>query len=70
MSLGTNKTKLVAVTKELTLKWEQTKEYWRDAKSQEFEQKYIEELKASVDRAVTVLDQLDKLVTKVRSDCE
>jgi len=39
-------------------------------KCQEFEQKYMEELFASVDRAATVIEQLDKLLTKVRTDCE
>lgn len=62
--------RMSAITKELWLQWEQTKEYWRDAKSQEFEHKYLDELFASVDKAVTVIDQLDKLTTKIRSDCE
>lgn len=30
----------------------------------------MEELLASVDRAVTVIEQLDKLATKIRKDCE
>jgi len=62
--------RMSAITKELWLQWEQTKEYWRDAKSQEFEHKYLDELFTSVDKAVTVIDQLDKLTTKIRSDCE
>ena len=32
--------------------------------------KYMEELLASVDRTVTVIEQLDKLLTKIRKDCE
>ena len=62
--------KLTAITRELWAQWHQTKEHWKDAKCQEFEQKYIDELLHSVDRTVTVIDQLDKLVTKVRNDCE
>jgi len=62
--------KLRALTQQLSLQWEQTKEYWRDAKCQEFEQKYMQELLAGVDRAVTVIEQLDKLEKKIRSDCE
>ena len=65
-----NGSKLMAITTQLSNQWQQTKEYWRDAKSQEFERQYIEELLASVDKAVTVMEQLDKLVTKIRSDCE
>jgi len=65
-----NGLKLAAITKELSYQWQQTKEYWNDAKSQEFEQKYLEELLSSVDRAVAVIDELDKLVGKIRNDCE
>jgi hypothetical protein len=70
MSLGASKQRITAITKELLLKWDQTKEYWQDAKSHEFENKYMAELTSGVDKAVTVIDQLDKLVAKVRSDCE
>ena len=62
--------RLSGITKELRAQWQDTKNYWKDAKSQEFERKYMEELLASVDRAVNVIDQLDKLVTKIRKDCE
>ena len=62
--------RLAGLTKELRAQWQDTKNYWKAAKSQEFERKYMEELLASVDRAVNVIDQLDKLVTKIRKDCE
>lgn len=62
--------RLEALTKDLKVQWFQTKEYWSDAKSQEFEHKYLEELFASVDRAVLVIDQLDKLILKIKKDCE
>jgi hypothetical protein len=62
--------RLAGITKELRAQWQDTKSYWKDAKSLEFEHRYMEELLASVDRAVTVIEQLDKLITKVRSDCE
>ena len=42
----------------------------QDTKSQEFEHKYIAELLAGVDRAVAIFDELDKLIAKVRNDCE
>ena len=65
-----NGAKLVALTKALSQQWQQTKDCWKDAKCEEFERKYMQELMASVDRAVTVMGQLDKLVTKIRKDCE
>ena len=62
--------KLTAITRELWGQWQQTRTSWKDARAVEFERKYLEELLASVDRTVTVMEQLDKLITKVRKDCE
>jgi hypothetical protein len=62
--------KVTALTRDLANKWEHTKNYWRDAKAEEFERQYIEELLSSVDKAATVMEQLDKLIGKIRHDCE
>ena len=62
--------RLSGITKELRAQWLDTKSYWKDAKSLEFERRYMEELLASVERTVTVIEQLDKLITKIRKDCE
>mgnify|MGYP001769894653 CR=1 FL=1 len=62
--------RLSGITKELRAQWQDTKSYWRDDRCQQFEHKYLEELFASVDRAVTVMEQLDKLLTKIKQDCE
>jgi phage shock protein A len=70
MSMISSKARLGAATKELSTKWQETKEHWHDAKSQEFERKYLEDLQTSVDTAAGVMDQLDKLINKIRSDCE
>ena len=70
VSLSSNKTQLSAITRELLLHWKETKEVWRDAKSAEFERQYLEELFDGVDTAVGVMDQLEKILNKLRSDCE
>lgn len=70
MSLNASKSRLVAVTKELSLQWDETKHHWKDAKSQEFEHRYLEELFLNVDRAVTAIEKLNGLLNQVRSDCE
>jgi hypothetical protein len=70
MNLSGSKSRLMGATKELALKWDETKNYWRDAKSAEFEHRYLEELFADVDRTVTIIDKLEELLKKVRSDCE
>jgi hypothetical protein len=62
--------RVAALTKELWLQWQRTREDWADAKSQEFEHKYLQELNAAVDKTVTVAEELDKLMNKIRNDCE
>ena len=52
------------------MQWQQTKERWMDAKSLDFEHKYMDDLITSADAAMEVIDQLDKLINKIRSDCE
>ena len=70
MSASGSKSRLLGASKELALKWEETKDCWRDEKSAEFERKYLQELFVAVNRAVGVMEKLDELLKKVRSDCE
>jgi hypothetical protein len=70
MNLSGHKGRLVGLTRDVTLRWAETKNYWRDAKSEEFERQYMAELSASVGRAVLIVEKLDELLKKVRSDCE
>jgi len=70
MSLSGSRSRLSAISKELAIRWRETKNYWRDSKSQEFEQRYMDELLARVDKTVTVIEKLDKLIEQVRRDCE
>jgi hypothetical protein len=70
MNLGANSARLAALTKDLLLKWDETRNYWKDARSREFEQKYIEEIRARVDTAAATIEKLDELLTRVRNDCE
>jgi hypothetical protein len=65
-----NGSKLMALSRLLSAQWQQTKEYWQDTKSLEFERKYMDELMAAVDKGMTVMEQVDKLINKIRSDCE
>jgi hypothetical protein len=70
MSLSGSKSRLASVTRELSQQWQQTRNYWRDAKSREFEARYLQDLFISVDKTVTVIEKLDELLKKVRDDCE
>jgi len=65
-----SKNRLMGLTKELRAEWEQTRQYWNDAKSREFEKRFLEELMAGVNLAVTNIYALERVISQVRSDCE
>jgi hypothetical protein len=69
MSVSGNQGRLVGLTRDISLEWAETKNYWRDVKSEEFERRFMAELSAHVNRAIIVLEQMDELLKKVRSDC-
>ena len=70
MSLNASKSRLDSISKELFVQWEQTKNYWRDQKAIEFEQKYLDELFRLGDKTILIIEKLDEILKKVRSDCE
>ncbi len=70
MSLSGSRSRLAAISKELSLRWLETKYYWKDSKSQEFEHRFMDDLLARVDKTVTVVEKLDQLLSQVRKDCE
>ena len=70
MSVKASAGNLGQAVKELMFEWDQVKSYWNDVKSREFEHKFLEDLPANVVRTVAVMQELDVLLNKVRSDCE
>lgn len=68
--MNANGTRLSGTTKELWNHWQQTKSDWRDLKSQEFEQKFLSDLLGTVDKTVAVIEDLDKLITRIKKECE
>ena len=61
---------LAQVAKDLSHEWQEAKGRWRDAKAGEFERKYLDELPSLVARSREAMEELDRLLRKVRSDCE
>jgi hypothetical protein len=70
MNLHGNKAVLSGATKELLLRWDETKHAWHDGKSREFEERYLRELLTRVDQATTLIDKLDEVLQKVHKDCD
>jgi hypothetical protein len=70
MSLAANKARLGEMTKDLLARWHDTQEQWRDARAVDFETRYLRELKSDVDKAMGAMNELEKVLSKMRSDCE
>lgn len=70
MSVHGSRARLLALTKDLQGRWEVTKDSWSDAKAREFEEHYLGELLAGVNRAVADLENLDRLLHQIHADCE
>jgi hypothetical protein len=69
MNLAANKSALSALTRELLMRWEQTGDAWQDRKHDEFESLYMDKLSAGLNRTVAAVEEMDKLLTKIRRDC-
>jgi hypothetical protein len=70
MSLHANKSRLTALTKNISLRWAETQEHWRDAKGEEFDRRFMQELLPSVNKAATAIEKLEEIFKKIRTECE
>ena len=70
MSMVSNRTRLATLTKILANQWHTTKEHWQDKQALKFEKEYIDGLLHSVTNTIEIIDKLDKLITRVKKDCE
>jgi hypothetical protein len=68
--MNANGSRLSGITRDLRGHWQQTKAYWRDARAKDFEDRYLAELYSTVDKTVEVIEQLDKLLLRIKKDCE
>jgi hypothetical protein len=70
MNLSGHKSRIAGLTKEISLRWADTKNHWRDAKSAEFEQRFMQELFPRVNQAAASVEKLEELFKRIRKDCE
>jgi hypothetical protein len=70
MNIGGNGKMVSTATRELWRQWLETKTCWRDARSEEFERKFLAELSAVVERSGSAFDRLEKLVSTIKEQCE
>lgn len=70
MSIESSASNLLQAFKDLRREWEETREYWRDAKREEFDRKFLEHLPADIGRAGTAMKELDTILKRIRENCE
>jgi len=68
--MSASQNRLMGLTKELAAEWALTKQSWSDAKSREFEKRFLDELFTGVNQAVTNIESLERILNKIRTDCE
>lgn len=54
----------------LQLRWQESRSYWNDAASEQFEKKYLEPLEADLRSAVTAMDHMASILVQVKRDCQ
>jgi len=70
MSAKTGGSKINKMTKEITAKWGDVRTRWKDVKGDEFDKNYMEGLADRVSATATVIEEIDRVLTKIRKDCE
>lgn len=70
MSTRVSASNLANAVRDLSVAWQQTKTYWRDTKSKEFEENYLEQLPNHVSQAKTAMEEIDAFLRRVKNDCE
>ena len=70
MSLQGNRSRLSGLSKELSRSWQETQDFWRDQKRKDFDETYMRPLFDTIENAVVAMEDLDKILKKIRQDCE
>ena len=69
VSLTTPWTELNTALKDLRVLWQQTRAEWNDPVSQEFEERYWDQLENQVVAALRAMDRLAPILAKAQRDC-
>jgi len=70
MSLAHCKGRLAGLSKELGHVWQDTTVAWRDEKATQLYYDCVAPLLSGADNAVVAMEDLEKLLRKLREDCE
>lgn len=70
MSGRVSASNLAQAIQDIQVEWDHTRGYWRDQKSREFGEKYLDVLPDILTKANALMSEVDVLIRKVRQDCE
>ncbi len=70
MSIKSSRGMLMKAVRDLNASWDQTRMQWSDDKAREFEERYLRPLPEALNSASTIIEELDKVLAKIRHDCE
>ncbi len=70
MNPAASRAQLSALSRDLANRWAETKAQWLDAKSGEFEIRYLQPLDTQMTAALTAIEKLESLLQRIRRDCE
>lgn len=70
MSVKAGRTRLLAMMKDLQIKWDATKTSWHDPVSRDIEKHSIAPLERNVRAAVAAMEQMESQLAQARRECE
>ena len=70
MSMQNAAARLAGLAQGLSNEWRRTKTIWSDSRSEAFAETYMVELRDNVGRALATIDEIDRLLRRIRTDCE
>ena len=69
MSVAESQAMRTRAAKDLFAHWNLTTESWRDETRTQFEKKYLYVLRSEVSKSELALDNLDTILSHIRTDC-
>jgi hypothetical protein len=70
MSITSGHAKLKKAGKDLLAEWSATQSLWRDPKSEQFDERFIQLFVEKIRAADTALNHMEAVIQQVHKDCE
>jgi hypothetical protein len=69
MGVHEGRGQLAEATKQLKRHWNGVQSAWTDAVSEEFDETYLKPLETDIRSAMSAMDQMAALLSRIRQDC-